>query len=125
MKRHIRRAVFFGICVTLLLCSVVLVAYLWDFRSIHVSVSRTNRGEVHEQEAIETTRKALVMSDLLGERVPVPFQHDSSEFFARNLYEPGEGYVLWGRAGSDRLWDYLVQCEWKDSSADCFISKAH
>lgn len=126
-KRFIRSVGIAAVAGAAALYGAAVVAYLWDSRAVHVTVARIQHGEVQEPEAVDTTLRALQLSGVASGRVePVSFRHDSTILFARKSDRSSEGYVLWWHPDdNERLWHYMVRCEWEESTADCSITHPH
>jgi len=98
--------------------------YLWDHRTIDVTLAVGSTIPPTEPEAVQATRDALSLARLDAEGFePVPYDRDG-HLFARRTDQPREGHVLWRAARSERLWDYLVRCEWQASQVTCGVTRA-
>jgi hypothetical protein len=121
-SRQFKRLLWLAACGFLLLAA----SYWWLFGTPKVTVVRTERGTPEEGEAVRITREALLQAGLADRDVtPVPYGYESPAVFARNSREPSSGYVLWRVAGSKRVWDYMVRCDWGESAADCSVTRPH
>ncbi len=74
--------------------------------------------------AISLSRNTLIRSGIeVSKMAPVPYGDDPKKFFARNLYDPNSGYVLWDEIGEGASSKYSVSIRKKGDKIYCAAEK--
>jgi len=119
-----------GIIVGLLVLAYVgiLVYGIWDFRSIQISVPVEPNVMMTEEAAIKISHEALVKAGKNVDELE-PRKFNGTNYFARNIYQTNNGYVIWGQKegidGIDFHGDntFSVHMERQGDSVACDVGK--
>ena len=96
---------FYGICF-----------YMLDYAKYYTE-KYPKEKDLSEAEALRISLNALISCnyspcDLEPESFS-PYDHESTMYWASNIYNPNQGYVLWHLKNSEKAWDFQVSLEKK------------
>ena len=98
----------------------IIAFALWDFRGRRVTLHTDGVAPLTESKAIELSQEALRR---VGEDTnlfePATYNHEHTQFYARNTLTPYNGYVLWHALGEPPGYAFSVQLEQVGSEVRC------
>ncbi len=123
-KAHLLKFVA-GILAVIIVGYLAIIAYaLWEFRERRVTLHADGVAPLTESKAIELSREALRR---VGEDTnlfePATYDHEHTQFYARNTLTPFSGYVLWRALGERPGYAFSVQLEQVGGEVRCGVGR--
>ena len=100
-------------------CVLAIVPLTGCDQVTKMKLTRTGSGFFTEEEAVQLSRKALERA-VRDPSVYELLRYDNTNLFARNVYDPNEGYVLW-RSRANHRKGFTVHMEQHENEVVCEI----